>query len=51
MSILADGSLSDSTAFAPVGSDGMTIDKEGNIYVTWGKVIVFNKSRAEIGRN
>jgi gluconolactonase len=41
--ILSDGSLSDSTAFAPVGSDGMTIDMEGNIYVTWGKVIVFNK--------
>ncbi len=40
--ILADGSLRDSTAFAPVGSDGMTIDTEGNIYVTWGKVIVFN---------
>jgi gluconolactonase len=42
-SIHADGSLKDSTAFAPVGSDGMTIDMEGNIYVTWGKVIIFNK--------
>ena len=41
--ILSDGSLGDSTAFASVGSDGMTIDMEGNIYVTWGKVIVFNK--------
>jgi gluconolactonase len=41
--ILSDGSLKDPTAFAPVGSDGMTIDAEGNIYVTWGKVIVFNK--------
>jgi gluconolactonase len=40
--ILADGSLGDSTAFAPVGSDGMTIDSEGNIYATWGKVIIFN---------
>jgi gluconolactonase len=46
--ILADGSLKDSTAFAPVGSDGMTIDIEGNIYVTWGKVIIFNKEGKEI---
>jgi gluconolactonase len=42
--ILSDGSLKDPVAFAPVGSDGMTIDREGNIYVTWGKVIIFNKS-------
>jgi gluconolactonase len=41
--ILSDGSLEDPTAFAPVGSDGMTIDMEGNIYVTWGKVMIFNK--------
>jgi gluconolactonase len=46
--ILPDGSLGDSTAFAPVGSDGMTIDREGNIYVTWGNVIVFNKDGVKI---
>lgn len=46
--ILSDGSLGDSTAFAAVGSDGMTIDMEGNIYVTWGKVIVFNKQGQKI---
>ncbi len=42
--ILADGSLKNPMAFAPVGSDGMTIDTEGNIYVTWGNVIIFNKA-------
>jgi gluconolactonase len=46
--IFKDGSLGDSTAFAPVGSDGMTIDEDGNIYVTWGKVIVFNKMGQKI---
>jgi gluconolactonase len=46
--ILSDGSLKDSTAFAPVGSDGMTIDTEGNIYVTWGEVLVFNKQGQKI---
>ena len=46
--ILPDGSLSDATAFASVGSDGMTIDKEGNIYVSWGKIIVFNKQGQKI---
>lgn len=47
-SILSDGSLKDSTAFASVGSDGMTIDTEGNIYVTWGRVIVFNSQGKQI---
>jgi gluconolactonase len=47
--ILPDGSLGSATAFAPVGSDGMTIDKKGNIYVTWEKVIVFNNQGQKIG--
>jgi gluconolactonase len=46
--ILSDGSLGDSTAFAPVGSDGMTIDREGKIYVTWGEVMVFNNQGQKI---
>jgi gluconolactonase len=46
--LLPDGSLGDSTAFATVGSDGMTVDEKGNIYVTWGKVIVFNKEGQQI---
>ena len=47
--ILPDGSLGEATRFAPVGSDGMTIDDEGNIYVTWGKVLIFNKEGQKTG--
>jgi len=45
-SINADGTLSNATAFAPAGSDGMTIDRKGNVYLTYGKVLIFN-SRGE----
>ncbi|MDO7171250.1 SMP-30/gluconolactonase/LRE family protein [Mariniflexile sp. AS56] len=37
-----DGTLSDKTFFAPHGSDGMTIDTKGNVYLTSGKVWVYN---------
>ena len=37
-----DGKLTNKTFFAPKGSDGMTIDNEGNIYLTSGKVWVYN---------
>lgn len=37
-----DGSLSNKTFFAPKGSDGMTIDNRGNVYLTSGKVWVYN---------
>lgn len=37
-----DGSLSGKTFFAPKGSDGMTIDERGNIYLTMGKVWVYS---------
>ena len=40
--IQPDGSLSGKTLFAPMGSDGMTIDKKGNIYLTGKGVTVFN---------
>ncbi len=42
----SDGTLSDKKLFAPEGSDGMTIDKEGNIYLTTDAVKVYN-SRGE----
>ncbi len=38
-----DGSLSDKKLFADQGSDGMTIDSEGNIYLTGKGVTVYNK--------
>lgn len=40
--ILPDGSLTNKTFFAPKGSDGMTIDNKGNVYLTSGKVWVYN---------
>lgn len=40
--IQSDGKLANKTFFAPKGSDGMTIDNEGNIYLTSGKVWVYN---------
>lgn len=40
--IVADGSLTEQTLFASQGSDGMTIDNEGNIYLTGKGVTVYN---------
>ncbi|MHC4170974.1 MAG: SMP-30/gluconolactonase/LRE family protein, partial [Planctomycetota bacterium] len=37
-----DATLSDKTLFCEMGSDGMTIDNEGNIYLTGKGVTVFN---------
>lgn len=41
--IAADGTLTDQALFAPMGSDGMTIDEQGNIYLTGKGVTVYNK--------
>ncbi len=41
------GTLSNKTFFAPEGSDGMTIDNQGNVYLTNKVVSVFN-SKGEI---
>ena len=43
-----DGSLSNKKLFAPQGSDGMTIDNEGNIYLTTGVVAVYNSEGEKI---
>ncbi len=40
--IQKDGSLANKTFFASNGSDGMTIDDQGNVYLTSGKVWVYN---------
>jgi len=37
-----DGSLSEKKLFCGIGSDGMTIDAEGNLYLTYSGVTVFN---------
>jgi gluconolactonase len=41
-SINKDGTLSNKKLFAPEGSDGMTIDNEGNVYLTTKVVAVYN---------
>lgn len=48
-SIAPDGTLSERKVFADMGSDGMTIDRKGNIYLTGKGVTVFNPSGALIG--
>ena len=40
--IQPDGTLTGKTFFAPHGSDGMTIDNKGNVYLTSGKVWVYS---------
>jgi gluconolactonase len=43
-----DGTLSNKKFFAPEGSDGMTIDNRGNVYLTSGAVAVYNKNGEKI---
>jgi gluconolactonase len=44
----ADGSLVDKTLFCSLGSDGMTIDAEGNLYLTGQGVTVFDPTGKKI---
>lgn len=43
-----DGSLTDRKLFCEMGSDGMTLDNKGNLYLTGNGVTVFNKSGEKI---
>ncbi|TVR12456.1 MAG: SMP-30/gluconolactonase/LRE family protein [Balneolaceae bacterium] len=43
-----DGTLSNKQLFAKMGSDGMTIDDQGNVYLTGSGVTVFNKEGEQI---
>lgn len=47
-SIQADGSLKDKHLFCELGSDGMTIDNEGNVYLTGRGVTVFDSTGKQI---
>ena len=47
-SISDDGSLSNKTLFTTMGSDGMTLDDHGNVYLTGDGVTVFNKQGEQI---
>jgi gluconolactonase len=40
--INADGSLGNKTHFADAGSDGMTVDEDGNVYLTFGQLKIYN---------
>ncbi|MDR2138073.1 MAG: SMP-30/gluconolactonase/LRE family protein [Tannerella sp.] len=46
--IRPDGMLSNQRLFAPLGSDGMTLDSRGNIYLTGHGVTVFNPKGEQI---
>lgn len=46
--IARDGKLVEKHLFASMGSDGMTIDGQGNIYLTGNGVTVFNKDGMQI---
>lgn len=48
--IQKDGSLTNRTLFTDMGSDGMTIDSKGNIYLTGKGVTVFDKKGTKIGQ-
>jgi gluconolactonase len=43
-----DGTLSEPHLFADMGSDGMTLDNRGNVYLTGNGVTVFNASGEKI---
>jgi len=47
-SINPDGTLSNKKLFCDMGSDGMTIDNEGNVYLTGNGVTVFNPAGEKI---
>lgn len=47
--IREDGTLADKTRFAMAGSDGMTLDSRGNVYLTSGKVLVFDPKGTKLG--
>jgi gluconolactonase len=46
--ILDDGSVTDKALFCELGSDGMTIDDRGNVYLTGKGISVFNPSGKKI---
>ncbi|MBL7762261.1 MAG: SMP-30/gluconolactonase/LRE family protein [Chitinophagaceae bacterium] len=47
--INADGSLSNRQLLFQQGSDGMTLDNQGNIYITGAGVTIYNKEGIKIG--
>ncbi|HMP81116.1 MAG TPA: SMP-30/gluconolactonase/LRE family protein [Verrucomicrobiota bacterium] len=48
--IQPDGALANKRLFCELGSDGMTLDTEGNLYLTGRGVSVFDKTGKKIGQ-
>lgn len=46
--ILGEGKLSEKRLFCEMGSDGMTLDKHGNLYLTGKGVTIFNRDGRKI---
>lgn len=46
--IIGDGKLANKKLFCNLGSDGMTLDNQGNLYITGNGVTVFNKNGEQI---
>jgi len=44
-----DGSLSNRRLFVPQGSDGMTLDEQGNLYLTGKGVTIYDATGRKIG--
>jgi gluconolactonase len=44
-----DGNLSNKKLFCEMGSDGMTIDSKGNLYLTGRGITIFDKSGKQVG--
>jgi gluconolactonase len=44
-----DGSLADRKLIAESGSDGMTLDEQGNLYLTAGRILVYSPEGTELG--
>ena len=49
--VAGEGKIENRRKFAPIGSDGMTMDQRGNVYCTWkGEVWIFNDDGEELKR-
>jgi sugar lactone lactonase YvrE len=48
--VAEDGSLRDKTLFVSKGSDGMTMDSSGNVYITGDAILIYNPAGEEVGK-
>ena len=49
--VTGEGTIANKRDFAPIGSDGLTIDERGNLYATWqGKVWIFSPEGKDLAQ-